>query len=92
MYRQIVFIMKKSVVESLRVQIILNSKHKENSKGGISFNIGLSKFDEIFYKAEEMEQEEQDNFAFEFAEWLQYNRENNYTKSIKELLEIFKNK
>jgi hypothetical protein len=33
-----------------------------------------------------------DEFAIEFAEWLTYNRENNYTKSIKELLEIFKNK
>ncbi len=31
-----------------------------------------------------------DEFAIEFAEWLTYNRENNYTKSIKELLEIFK--
>jgi len=31
-----------------------------------------------------------EEFAIEFAEWLTYNRENNYTKPIKELLEIFK--
>ena len=31
-----------------------------------------------------------DEFAIGFAEWLTYNRENNYTKSIKELLEIYK--
>jgi len=31
-----------------------------------------------------------DDYAFSFADWLTYNRENNYTKSIKELLEIFK--
>ena len=32
-----------------------------------------------------------EEFAIGFAEWLTYNRENNYTKSIKELLEIYKN-
>ena len=31
-----------------------------------------------------------EEFAIGFAEWLTYNRENNYTKSIKELLEIYK--
>lgn len=31
-----------------------------------------------------------DDYAVSFADWLTYNRENNYTKSIKELLEIFK--
>lgn len=31
-----------------------------------------------------------DDYAIGFAEWLTYNRENNYTKSIKELLEIYK--
>jgi len=31
-----------------------------------------------------------DEYAIEFAEWLTYNRENNYTKSVKELLEIYK--
>ena len=31
-----------------------------------------------------------DKFTIGFAEWLTYNRENNYKKSIKELLEIYK--
>lgn len=31
-----------------------------------------------------------EDFAIGFAEWLTYNRENNYKKSIKELLEIYK--
>ena len=31
-----------------------------------------------------------EEFAIGFAEWLTYNRENNYKKSIKELLEIYK--
>lgn len=39
-----------------------------------------------FQQAKEMEKEQ----IIEFAEWLTYNRENNYTKSIKELLEIYK--
>ena len=43
-----------------------------------------------FEQAKEMEKQQQDKLAIEFAEWLTYNRENNYTKSIKELLEIFK--
>ena len=36
---------KVTAAEWLRKEIILNSKHKENSKGGTSFEIGLSKFD-----------------------------------------------
>ena len=42
-------------------------------------------------EAKEMEKQQQDKLAIEFAEWLTYNRESNYTKSIKELLEIYKN-
>lgn len=41
---------------------------------------------ELSEKCEKVAEE----FAIEFAEWLTYNRENNYTKSIKELLEIYK--
>lgn len=55
---QRILIMEKSTVEFLRKQIILNSKYKENSKGGISLNIGLSKFDELFYEAKEMEKDQ----------------------------------
>ena len=38
-------------IEILRKEIILNSKIKENKKGEISIIIGLSKYDEIFLKA-----------------------------------------
>jgi hypothetical protein len=48
----------KTTVEWLVERIKLNSKSKENSNGGISFKIGLSKIDEIFEQAKEMEKEQ----------------------------------
>ena len=52
-----------------------------------SFNVHQNKQkDENSIKCEKIA----DEFAIEFAEWLTYNRENNYTKPIKELLEIYK--
>lgn len=51
--------MKQSAVEWLNQEIRLNSKFKQNSKGGISFTIGLSKIDELFIKAKEMEKQQQ---------------------------------
>jgi hypothetical protein len=50
--------MKQTAVEFLNEQIRLNSKFKENSKGGISFKIGLSKIDELFKQAIEIEREQ----------------------------------
>ena len=47
--------MKQTAVEWLNRQIRLNSKIKENSKDAISFTLGLSKFDELFKQAKEME-------------------------------------
>ena len=47
-----------TAVKWLNRQIILNSKIKENSKDAISFTLGLSKFDELFEQAKEMEQEQ----------------------------------
>jgi len=55
------------------------------SDGNYSMNVQYQKED----NAIEIEQIA-DEFAIGFAEWLTYNRENNYTKSIKELLEIYK--
>ena len=50
--------MKQTAVEWLNREIRLNSKIKENSKGAISFTLGLSKFDELFKQAKEMEKEQ----------------------------------
>ena len=50
--------MKQTAVEWLNRQIRLNSKIKENSKDAISFTLGLSKFDELFEQAKEMEKEQ----------------------------------
>jgi len=50
--------MKQTAVEWLNRQIRLNSKIKENSKDAISFTLGLSKFDELFEKAKEMEKQQ----------------------------------
>ena len=47
--------MKQTAVEWLNREIRLNSKIKENSKGVISFTLGLSKFDELFKQAKETE-------------------------------------
>jgi len=50
--------MKQTAVEWLVERIKLDSKSKENSNGGISFTIGLSKIDKIFEQAKEMEKEQ----------------------------------
>ena len=50
--------MTQTAVEWLNRQIRLNSKIKENSKDAIFFTLGLSKFDELFEKAKEMEKEQ----------------------------------
>ena len=50
--------MKQTAVQWLNREIRLNSKIKENSKGAISFTLGLSKFDELFKQAKEMEKEQ----------------------------------
>ncbi len=62
------------------------------SIGRMQISIIEEDYINLLEQAKEMEKEQQDEFAIRFAEWLTYNRENNYTKSIKELLEIFKNK
>jgi len=51
--------MKQSAVEFLNEQIRLNSITKEDSEGRISFKIGLSKLDELFSKAKEIEKQEE---------------------------------
>ena len=53
--------MTQTAVEWLNRQIRLNSKIKENSKDAISFTLGLSKFDELFEQAKEMEKEQMRN-------------------------------
>ena len=50
--------MKQTAVEWFNSQIRLNSKVKENSKGAISFTIGLSKFDNLFQQAKAMEKKQ----------------------------------
>jgi hypothetical protein len=50
--------MTQTAVEWLNRQISLNSKIKENSKGEIFFTIGLSKIDELFKQAKEIEKEQ----------------------------------
>jgi hypothetical protein len=47
------------------------------------------KFEGLFQQAKEMEKQQQDEFAIEFAEWL-IKRETKYFESLKELLEIYK--
>lgn len=48
----------KTIVELLRVELILNSKYRETLNGKVSFTIGLSKFDEIINQAKEMEKQQ----------------------------------
>jgi hypothetical protein len=55
--------MKQTAVEWLVERIKLDSKSQENSNGGISFTIGLSKIDEIFNQAKEMEKEQKIAFG-----------------------------
>lgn len=45
---------------------------------------------EIFEQAEEMEKQQSDDYAIEFAEWLVQHKDFNKSKSTKQLLEIFK--
>ena len=46
----------KTAVEWLTEQIKLNSEFREIFKGRVSFTIGLSKIDELYKQAKEMEQ------------------------------------
>jgi len=48
----------KTAVEQLRIELIINSKVKETLNGKVSFTIGLSKFDELFNQAKEMEKQQ----------------------------------
>lgn len=50
--------MKQTVVEWFNEQIKLNSEFRENFKGCVFFSIGLSKIDELYNKAKEMEKEQ----------------------------------
>jgi hypothetical protein len=45
----------KTAVEQLRIELIINSKVKETLNGKVSYTIGLSKFDELFNQAQELE-------------------------------------
>ena len=47
--------MKQTAVDWFNRQIRLNSKIKENSKNEIFFTLRLSKFDELFEQAKEIE-------------------------------------
>ena len=59
---------------------------QELSKDGLNI-----KFIEKFtIQAEEMEKQQSDDYAIEFAEWFIEHKEFNKSKSTKELLEIFK--
>jgi hypothetical protein len=48
----------KTAVEQLRIELIINSKVKETLNGKVSFTIGLSKFDELFKQAKELEKQQ----------------------------------
>ena len=62
--------MKQLATEFLRKEIILNSITKEDSNGRVSFKIGLSKLDKLSSEANELERQQSDDYAIEFAEWL----------------------
>ena len=81
--------MKQLATEFLRKEIILNSITKEDSKGRVSFKIGLSKLDKLSSEANELERQQSNDYAIEFADWL-IKRQTNYFESLTELLEIFK--
>lgn len=93
--------MKQLAVEFFRREIIVNSITKEDRNGRFYFKIGLSKLDELSSKANELEKQQLDNYAIEFAEWITQQPQgkiikksgidNSYMKmNSKELLEIFK--
>jgi hypothetical protein len=62
--------MKQLAVEFFRREIIVNSITKEDRNGRFSFKIGLSKLDELSSKANELEKQQLDDYAIDFAEWL----------------------
>jgi hypothetical protein len=87
--------MKQSAVEWLVEQINKNTWYDKSNYPQV--NIGVIDFEQ----AKEMEKEQQDDFAIEFAEWLEDSiyKENNFIKmdvvkrikyTTKELLEIYK--
>lgn len=96
--------MKQTASEFFRKGIVLNSIIKENSKGGISFKIGLSKLDELSSEADKLEGKQSDDYAIDFAIWCDencwfINHENSLWESQlykiknltdKQLLELFK--
>lgn len=94
--------MKQTASEFFRKGIVLNSIIKENSKGGISFKIGLSKLDELSSESDKLEGKQSDDYAIDFAIWCdklqekfpylgihEFNLQFG-SKSIEELLEIYK--
>jgi hypothetical protein len=80
--------MKQLAVEFFRREIIVNSITKEDRNGRFSFKIGLSKLDELSSKANELEKQQLDNYAIEFAEWVYEYNKTGFTTD--ELLIIFK--
>jgi hypothetical protein len=74
--------MKQTAVEYLNEQMRLNSKFKENSKGGISFKIGLSKIDELFRQAKDIEREQIVD-AYETSHISMMNAEQYYNENFK---------
>ena len=77
--------MKQTAVEWFNEQIKLNSEFRENFKGRVSFTIGLSKIDELYNQAKEMEKNDTDNKVIHFAEWLT----NKHTTTLITLYEQF---
>jgi hypothetical protein len=47
-----------TAIDELKIKLIFNSIVKEKRNGEVSFTIGLSKLDEIFEQAKEMEKKE----------------------------------
>jgi hypothetical protein len=62
--------MKQLATEFLRKEIILNSITKEDNNGRVSFKIGLSKLDKLSSEANELERQQSDDYAIEFAEYV----------------------
>jgi hypothetical protein len=50
-----------TAVDELKIKLIFNSIVKEKRNGQVSFTIGLSKLDEIFEQAKEMEKEQMES-------------------------------
>ena len=79
--------MTQTAVEWLNRQIRLNSKIKENSKDAISFTLGLSKFDELFEQAKEMEKEQ---LCYFYIKGVEGEMSNPYITNIEFYNETFK--